>query len=195
MTTLLAKVIETGNASYMYAAKDKYEEVIEVVRSCNAELVTFESITLEVKIKKHIFHNFKELLKPTGITIHDVKYTGIDKMKFELKGFQKGCSVQINKDLEGAKKVLDDFIKKFITSVGQNRIKILSFEPTYLVDTPVSHATCNQEDINGNKGKVHSEEWNKKIGDGHRGQKYKTKALEGITWERKGNKKVWLMAA
>lgn len=195
MNTILGTAYSSSNASVIAAAEGKYEEVIEIVRSCNAELITFESIKLEVKIKRITFHKLFEVLKRCEITVHDVKYIGIDKMKFTLKGFQNSCSVQVNDDVEGAKETLNDFIKMYLHSSVQNKIKIISFEPTYFLDSPVIKQTSNQDDTNGNKGKVHSEEWNAKIGDGHRGLKYKTKALEGITWKRQGNKKVWLYAA
>ena len=191
----LATVYEVGNTNYMFAAKGKYEEVIDSVRSCNVDLLTYELIKLEVKVRKNVFNDFRGRVKATGITIHDVKYTGIDKMKFELRGFTSGVSSHINESVESAKECLDDFIIRFLNTITQNKMKILSFEPTYLVDSRVSHETNNKDGINGNKGKVHSDEWNKAIGEGHRGQKYKTKALEGITWKYEDNKKVWMAAA
>lgn len=58
-----------------------------------------------------------------------------------------------------------------------NKTKMLTFEPQYEIDSDESISKPG----NGTHSKM-TDEWRQAIGDGHRGQKYKTKKLEGITW-------------
>lgn len=62
--------------------------------------------------------------------------------------------------------------------VNVNKGKLLTFQHYFEIDSPFAEST----------GSTHTsskmtDEWRVAIGNGHRGMKYKTKALEGITWK------------
>jgi len=152
-----------------------------------------------ISIKDSKLHSFRKEVEtkigyPNARPHMKTKRIGINKYSIELD-----CSLCPNVlgsiSLEDLSSRGYGASKHFWNGICEvNKVKLFSYDHVYEIESIVN------EDAAVQRGKAYvamTDAWRQAIGDGHRGQKYKTKALEGITWKwgTIGNKKVKLLMA
>jgi len=180
----------TMNTQVITLSNDDYSENGFIKRMHDANMMIYRCIGVKatVSVKESKFHSLRKEIETkvgyVGKRPHITKSKRIGLNKFQIEIDISTCPSLMSftqQYLNNAAIIGLENVRKYWNTVISNcHAKLLAFDHVYEIETIVN------EDAAVQRGKAYvamTDAWRQAIGDGHRGQKYKTKALEGITWK------------
>jgi hypothetical protein len=180
---------------YIHYGDEDSNEVKDAIKNVFDKMINLKKVRIQIKPSNKILKHLKSHFSS------DVKHGDLEKVTFGIasKGLHpvinmdvtyrddKPCLIGLNQysdmtDVHATGKDYWDQLMKLVNT------KVINFEMLEWMDNSTAAVPTEPS----RKGPVHTEEWNKNIGDARRGMKYKTAATEGITWHYEGSKKVML---
>ena len=178
------------NAQVITLSNEDYSEngFIKVMHDANMMIYRCIGVKATISVKESKFHSFRKDIESkvgyVGKRPHITKSKRIGLNKFQIELDLSTCPSIMSfepKYLNNAVDIGFDNVRKYWDMViSNNGAKLLAFDHVYEIESIVN------EDAAVQRGKAYvamTNAWKKAIGDALRGQKYKTKALEGITWK------------